>query len=118
MPQDASFFNLEVKSGNYTSSKNIFFNKKQNSIFLQTNKAIFAPGDLLQYRIFSIDSESNALNPVGFTSVTLTDGRNNEIYKVENFTFTNGKYEGQFKLSSSPILGNWNFVVRCNQEVR
>jgi CD109 antigen len=93
---------------------------KQNSLFVQTNKAIFKPLDTIQFRIFSIDSESNAVNPKKPVVATLIDPRNNEIGKFDNITFTNGKFEAEWILASRPILGNWRLSVAFdeNEQVR
>lgn len=117
MPVGQNDYQITVSSGDYSDTKYLTYIAKENSFFIQTNKAIFLPGDRIQFRIFSIDSEANAFNPKGPTLITLTDARNNEIFKFDNVTFVNGKYEGDFKLSNNPILGTWTLQAQYNGEV-
>ncbi|KAG5684460.1 hypothetical protein PVAND_013694 [Polypedilum vanderplanki] len=114
LPDTATGFTLTVTSDNYTESKAVTFVKKENSVFIQTNKGIFKPAEVVQYRVFSIDSESNAYDPKSPVTITLTDPRDNQIGKIENAEFVNGKFQGEWQLPSKPILGTWKLTVTYN----
>ncbi|KAG5669927.1 hypothetical protein PVAND_000217 [Polypedilum vanderplanki] len=109
---EADSYSLTVSSGDYSETKTINYEKKENAMFIQTNKAIFKPSDIIKYRIFSIDSESNAYTPKRPVIITLTDPRNHEIGKLDNITFINGKFESEWLLPSKPILGTWKLTVQ------
>ena len=81
------------------------------------NKAIFMPGDLLQFRVFSIDSETKPINPTSATTITISDSNGNAIHSFQDVTFKRGKYENSFQLSEKARLGIWEVSANCGQEV-
>ncbi|KAL7028444.1 hypothetical protein ACKWTF_005838 [Chironomus riparius] len=90
---------------------------KKLSFFIQFNKAIFTPGDLLQFRVFAVDSETKAISPKCTSAITITDPNDNSIQSFEDVTFSRGKYENSFQLSEKAGLGIWKISARCDQEV-
>lgn len=91
--------------------------KKKFSFFVQFNKAIFMPGDLLQFRVFAIDSETKMATPTAANVISILDQRRNAIMSFQNVTFKRGKYENSFQLSEKASLGIWYFRFTCENEV-
>ncbi|KAG5668833.1 hypothetical protein PVAND_016756 [Polypedilum vanderplanki] len=111
IPFDITGYTLTVSSGDYTQSKAISFVTKENSIFIQLKKLNFKPGEKVQYRLFSIDSESNAFDQEKPITIILKDPANHDMETIRNVTFINGKYQGEFQLPSKPIFGTWTISV-------
>jgi len=91
---------------------------KKYSFLLQLSKAIFLPGDLIQFRVYAVDSETKAVVPTCSSIVSITDGNDNEITTFKNVTFSRGKYENSFQLSDKAGLGVWNLQFQCDNQVR
>ena len=85
---------------------------------LLLNKAIFLPGDLIQFRAFAVDSETRAVTPKCSSVITISDANGNAIVSFKNIVFNNGKYENQLELSSKASLGIWKLQIQCDDEVR
>jgi CD109 antigen len=91
---------------------------KEFSLLIQLNKAIFLPGDLLRFRVFSVDSETLAVNPAKLLSIYIVDPNKNVVTTFSNVTFENGKYGNSLQIASSPLLGVWSVIVENGAEVR
>ena len=111
-------YTLVVESDNFSEKRTLTYIKKKYSFFVQFNKAIFLPGDLLQFRVFAVDSETKAATPTCSNIISITDPNRNSIMSFPNVTFKRGKYENSFQLSEKASLGVWYLRVQCDQEVR
>jgi len=89
-------------------------NTKRCSAFIQTDKAIFKPKDLVQFRVLLLDRNTK---PCTDSSVELyiTDGDQNRIKQFSDVKFHKGVYQSQLQLSDSPVLGDWNIHVKVNK---
>lgn len=91
---------------------------KNVSIFIQTDKAIYKPGETIRFRILVLDSE---LRPVQLASDTplsiyLTDPEKNRVKQWLKATPKTGVFTSEFQLSELPILGNWKFEAKVGNE--
>jgi len=75
------------------------------------------PGDLLQFRVFAVDSETKAINPTCSSTITISDPNGNSIQSFQDVTFKRGKYENSFQLSEKARLGFWKLSADCDLEV-
>ena len=117
----------DIVSGTYTlvvetddgfaEKRSLTYVKKKCSFFIQFNKAIFTPGDLLQFRVFAVDSETKAITPTCSNTITISDPNGNSIQSFQDVTFKRGKYENSFQLSEKASLGIWKVAALCDQEV-
>jgi len=85
------------------------------SVLVQTDKAIYKPGDKVQFRVLILDSETKPL-PATSVEIYITDGKNNRIKQFDNIFFKKGVFKQSLKLSDEPVLGIWNIHVRVNNE--
>ncbi|KAL7028442.1 hypothetical protein ACKWTF_005836 [Chironomus riparius] len=106
-------YSLIVESEGFTEMRTLTYIKKKYSFFVQFNKAIFLPGDLLQFRIFAVDSETKMATPKCSNVVTFTDTNRNNIMTFANVTFKKGN---SFQLSEKARLGEWILRFQCDQE--
>jgi CD109 antigen len=84
---------------------------------IQTDKAIYKAGDLMRFRLISINSETLPEAVVGAV-VTIFDSGNLKIKVFSGVTFMKGKFEEALQLSLSPTLGTWKIRVEAEGEVR
>lgn len=88
-------------------------NSKKQSVFVQTDKAMYKPGDNVQFRVLVLNSE---LKPFANANVAIfiSDGAQNRVKQFENIAFTKGVYESSMQLSEFPVLGKWRINVKVN----
>lgn len=91
--------------------------KKNNFVFIQTDKAIYKPGDDLQFRIVIIN---RVLRPVHFTDLDIQFINPKDIIINPYFNLINrtiGYFEGKFKLDSETELGEWQIKATLNKKI-
>lgn len=84
-------------------------NNKRLSILVQTDKAMYKPGDLMRFRILVLDPNTKPLpvDAAGSLQVHISDGRMNRIRQWSNATMQRGVFSGELQLSDYPVLGKW-----------
>lgn len=82
------------------------YEKPKFSNFIQTDKAMYKAGDLVKFRLFSVDSETRPYNLIGATA-SVYDSTDTKIKSFDNITFVKGIYENSVQLSENPSLGTW-----------
>lgn len=107
---------LEVKSGTgekFESVRALHMNTKKHSVFVQTDKSIYKPGDNIQFRALVLDAHTRPLNDAK-VEIFLTDGAENRIKQFENPQFKSGVFQNELQLSDLPIMGIWKIHVKVN----
>ncbi|KAG5667283.1 hypothetical protein PVAND_015269 [Polypedilum vanderplanki] len=113
---------LEAKTldgESFKSSKALNLNTKKSSIFIQTDKATYKPGDVVKFRILMLDDETK---PVKLPSdanieVFITDSGDNRVKQYDDVKFNKaGVYQNEMQLSDSPLLGTWKLHINVGNE--
>lgn len=107
---------LEVKSvtgDNFESFKKLHWNKKQHSIFIQTDKSIYKPSDNVQFRVLAVNADTLPLNPTN-AEVYISDGADNRVKQFEKVQFKKGVYQNELQLSDLPVMGTWKIHVKLD----
>ncbi|KAK6976831.1 CD109 antigen [Biomphalaria glabrata] len=105
LPADlpSSTYTLNVKgSGGLTfdKSENLNYNNKEASVFIQINKAIFKPGDIVNFRVFGVYSDLKSYtDPI---DISIYDADSNKIKQWLQVTPTNGVIALELTLSTQP----------------
>lgn len=76
-------------------------------VYIQTDKAMYKPGDLVQYRILALDDSAKPAKLKIPLNLGIRDGAHNQVKQIKNLEFTKGVYTGKFLLSEQPVLGGW-----------
>lgn len=102
----------------FKNESDLRIESKNVSIFIQTDKAIYKPGETIKFRVLVLDSE---LRPAKLTSdnllsIYLTDPEKNRVKQWLKATPKKGVYTSEFQLSELPILGNWKFEAKVGNE--
>lgn len=89
---------------------------KRLSVFIQTDKAMYKPGDTVKFRVIVVDKN---LNPAVNSNVDIfiTDAKSNRIEQWLGASISMGVYIGELKLGSTPCLGEWKISVNVDNEV-
>ncbi|ALC40100.1 TepII [Drosophila busckii] len=80
-------------------------------IFIQTDKAIYKPGDRVQYRVLFLNESTRPAVVDEPITVTIIDQGGNRVKQVANITLTKGVYAGQLSLTAEPMYGKWVIKV-------
>ncbi|XP_054284946.1 CD109 antigen-like isoform X2 [Macrosteles quadrilineatus] len=94
----------------FYNSTTLQFIHKSYSVFIQTDKAIYKPGNKVLFRAVVLDShlKPSVSQPL---DIHITDGAGNRVKQWLQVYVTRGVYSGELELSSSPVLGDWNISV-------
>ncbi|XP_046812425.1 CD109 antigen-like [Lucilia cuprina] len=80
-------------------------------IYIQTDKAIYKPQDIVQFRVVILDEHTRPLNIEDPVHVEILDMENNRVKLFKDISLINGVYTGKFQLSKYPVLGMWKINV-------
>ena len=86
------------------------------SVFIQTDKAIYKPGNTVQFRAVVLSPQ---LKPAvsGGIDVSLRDGAGNLVRDWPRVFTTRGVWAGAVDIADKPVLGNWNISVDVNGQI-
>jgi hypothetical protein len=77
---------------------------------------MYKSGDIINFSIFSIDSETKPYNPKS-SVVTIYDSGDLKIKNFVNITFVKGKFKGSLELSDLAAKGEWKLKFEAEGEV-
>lgn len=90
---------------------------KQFAILVQTDKALYKPGDLIQFRALAIDEHTRPFDLTQSLQVHVQDGAGNRVKQWSNVSTTYGVFSGEFRLSNAPVLGTWRLTFEALNEL-
>ncbi|XP_060566074.1 CD109 antigen-like [Ruditapes philippinarum] len=96
----------------FKNSTSVLFQiPKTLDIFVQTDKAMYKPGDKVQYRVFTVDSKLSLADPL--LNIEIFDPKK---YRIDELIGVRNKFgiEGYLQLSKEPMLGHWMIHVQAN----
>ncbi|XP_051819218.1 alpha-2-macroglobulin-like isoform X2 [Antechinus flavipes] len=110
---EMAFFTVQVKGPTHTFSrrKTVLVNNPESLVFLQTDKPIYKPGQIVQFRIVSVNGNFRPLNEK-FPLVYIEDPKRNRILQWQNLVLEGGLKQLSFSLSSEPARGSYKVVVQ------
>lgn len=83
-------------------------NSNSDSVFVQTDKTIYKPSDTIRFRVLGLDEDGKPLNPNNtLIEIFVIDGAQNRLEPCPPTISQKGVYEAEFRLSDSPIFGDW-----------
>lgn len=118
----------DVKSGNYKliaegtsgvrfyKETELIVNTKRHVMLIQTDKALYKPGDTLKFRVLVLDSNTKPIDRSGGLHIRVLDGRSNVIKRWTNATLHSGVFFEDLQLSDYPVLGKWAIEVEMMGE--
>lgn len=113
---------------------------KNITVLVQTDKAIYKPGDHIRFRVIILDSNMRPSKIEGPVRVYITvnmpificvaecavricinlfkDGNNNRIKQWTDALISRGVFEGDLQLSDQVVYGDWSINTDVNGNVR
>ncbi|XP_052795598.1 CD109 antigen-like isoform X2 [Mya arenaria] len=93
----------------FRNSSSLQYMEKGFSIFIQTDKAIYKPGQLVQFRAFSTLPSLDTLDQN--MNIFIYDPHENRIGQWLNVSGDQGVYQGSLQLADRLPLGDWTIQV-------
>lgn len=112
-------FVAEGLSGmNFTEKNNLKIESKEVSLFIQTDKAIYKPGETIKFRVLIVDYKLRPvqLTPDKLLHVNIADPAENRIKQWRKVTPEKGVFASEMQLSEHPVLGNWKLEAQVGTE--
>lgn len=93
---------------------------KNVSIFIQTDKGLYKPGETVRFRVIVLDSllKPVKLTPDNLLNIHLSDPEKNSIKQWQRVNLKKGVFSGEIDLSKLQVLGDWTFEARIGQETK
>ncbi|XP_048777079.1 CD109 antigen-like isoform X2 [Ostrea edulis] len=99
---------------NFSNYTKVQFNPKYSSIMIQTDKAIYKPGQTINFRVFGMYPDLSIVNDN--IDVEIYDPLGNKIAQWKNKVPDNGVYTDSLVMSDHPVLGEWKIkAVQGNE---
>ncbi|XP_055890837.1 CD109 antigen-like isoform X2 [Biomphalaria glabrata] len=126
LPGETKLLTIQVPLLNYTSpflqlkvsatggfrdsqTKMISINQNTSLILVQTDKAIYKPGQKVRIRVVNVDRYLKPVfNPL---TVIIENAKNDKLEEYKDVNSKNGVVERIFQLSDYPSLGTWKIHV-------
>ncbi|XP_041379397.1 CD109 antigen-like, partial [Gigantopelta aegis] len=93
----------------FTDETTVRFNSKSVSLFIQTDKAMYKPGQTVHFRTFGI--YPNLRLYTGKMTIEIFDSKSNKIKQWTNVQPTGGVYTNYIEITDQPIMGDWKVKV-------
>lgn len=87
------------------------------SVFIQTDKPVYTPGDTIRFRVIAVDANTRPVTTIKSLSILLEDSEITSIRKWPSAPLDNGVFQSEVKLASSPTLGSWTITVDATEHV-
>lgn len=95
---------------NFYNETDLTYEHKSYSVFMQTDKAVYKPGQKVLFRVIVVDPY---LLPTvtGAMDVYIADAKGNRIHQWDRVFTQRGIYSSELQLSDQPVLGDWTINV-------
>lgn len=105
------------RSWSWTQEAAISYQAKSYSALVQTDKAIYKPGQLVQFRVLFLTQTLTPLSLKDEINVTISDPKKNFIKQWSSLSTYRGLLSLEMQLTEDPMLGDYQIKVEArNQE--
>nr|BAJ05271.1 alpha-2-macroglobulin [Diadumene lineata] len=103
------------KTENFTETQSLDIEKQGNSLFIQTDKPIYKPGQTIRMRVIGVDPTLKPL--IGKVEhVTISNPSGVRMMQWNGLEFKDGIISLKMPLSSQPVIGDWKIQATFNGE--
>lgn len=86
-------------------------------MLIQISKPFFRPDDLVEFRVFALDSETKPYEVESLSKIRILDAANNQVKLWNDPPFVKGLVEKSLQLNEG-VPGVWRILVEADGEVR
>ncbi|NXG39744.1 OVOS protein, partial [Dromaius novaehollandiae] len=108
-------FSAKGTTVNLAERRSVAIKNVDNTVFIQTDKPIYKPGQKVMFRVIALDSQFRPVQEtVSFSislSPTLQDPEQNQIFQWLEVASKHGIVHLSFPLIQEPILGSYHIIV-------
>lgn len=94
---------------------NLHMNTTKAAVIIQTDKGVYKPSDIVQFRVITFDVETKPYVS-SKSEILIVDGKQNILKKIANPKWSNGVFQEELQLSDQPIIGEWQIKVKIDDE--
>jgi CD109 antigen len=106
-------YEIRVKGSGFEDKAQVTI-QRSSLIFLETDKPIYKPGQTIQMRAITLDSD---LKPVsGGVTVEVLDAKGIKIFRSETNTDEYGMATLELPISQEPNLGTWKITAKSDKD--
>uniref|UniRef100_A0A2M4A5J7 TEP1-F n=1 Tax=Anopheles triannulatus TaxID=58253 RepID=A0A2M4A5J7_9DIPT len=88
------------------------YDDKFCSVLLQTDKAVYKPGDTVRFRVLVLDRNMKPVVAGSRMGLNICDGAGNRVKQWNDVSLeSTGVFEAELPLSTEPVLGEWKINV-------
>uniref|UniRef100_A0A1B0G6L1 TEP1-F n=1 Tax=Glossina morsitans morsitans TaxID=37546 RepID=A0A1B0G6L1_GLOMM len=95
----------------FKNSTKLNYSKFHTNVRVQTDKGLYKPGDVINYRVIFLDKNLRPDKPIKEAKIYVEDGKRNRIKEIKDFNVVQGVYTGKFQISEYPVTGGWRLGV-------
>ncbi|OXB71134.1 UNVERIFIED_CONTAM: hypothetical protein H355_016189, partial [Colinus virginianus] len=116
VPPDTSdsvaFISFSAKSNtvNLTERRLVAIENVHNTLFIQTDKPIYKPGQKVMFRVVTLDSQFRPIQET-YPRIIVKDPEQNQIFQWLDVSSMHGIIQLSFPLIEEPILGSYHIIV-------
>ncbi|NWS77567.1 OVOS protein, partial [Crotophaga sulcirostris] len=103
-------FSAKGTTINLAERRSVAIQNVDNTVFIQTDKPIYKPGQTVMFRVVTLDSQFRPVQET-FFSHTLQDPDQNKIFQWLDVASKHGIAQLSLQLISEPILGSYHITV-------
>lgn len=98
----------------FVNNTELTLQTKSFSVLIQTDKAIYKPGDKVNFRVIILDSNLKPFPIKGDLVIYVTDSKDNRVKRWTDGqrSLSKGVFTGLVELSPSTVLGDWTIEVQ------
>ncbi|CAG2101909.1 unnamed protein product [Medioppia subpectinata] len=102
----------ETTAEGFINEVTLTYEAKSVSVFIQTDKAMYKPGQKVQFRAVVVNPSLIPKNNISI-DIHIKDGNGNRIIQWTKLYPKNGVISEELQLSDQPVLGDWTIVVEA-----
>jgi CD109 antigen len=102
----------------FYETKFLYVESTKFSIFIQTDKAIYRPGELIKFRIMILDADTKPIMTGSGLKISIFDPTQNMVHQSTTGTDAKyGVYLGEWKTSVDDRTGIWQIEAQFENKV-
>uniref|UniRef100_A0A1A9W1T1 TEP1-F n=1 Tax=Glossina brevipalpis TaxID=37001 RepID=A0A1A9W1T1_9MUSC len=101
----------------FENATDLLLEYSRPNLYIQTDKALYKPGDLVQYRLLILDENLRPIKLERLLKIAIKDAANNVVKDIKNVQLNKGIFSGKLQLTEQPVLGFWKIEVSLDDRI-